>query len=91
MTTTHYELGNRVNFTKNTGPLVVINRGVIGGIEIYARDEQAGEYVHVLENAPDIWVDDEVQSYTVGNFGDVESARKFGSMAYRYLNKRRGL
>lgn len=87
--TTHYELGKRVDFTKNTGPLVVIDQGPIGGIEIYARDEKAGLYIQVLENAPDIYVDGEAQSYTVGNFENMESARKFGSMAYRWINKGR--
>lgn len=84
---THYELGKRVDFTKNKGPLVMIDKGPIGGIEIYARDEAAANYIQVLENAPDIFVDGEAQSYSVGNFETIENARKFGSMAYRWINK----
>lgn len=87
--TTHYELGRRVDFTKNTGPIVMINKGPIGGIEIYARDEKDGNYIQVFETAPDIWVDKEPQSWQSGNFGDIESARHSGSMAYRWINKGR--
>lgn len=87
MTTTHYELGGRVNFTKNTGPLVVINQGPIGGLEVYARDEKAGNYVRVYETAATIWVDDEPQAWESGNFGDVDSARHLGTKAYRWINQ----
>lgn len=86
--TTHYELGGRFT-SKKTGPLVMINNGPIGGIAIYARDEKAGDYIQVFETAPSIWVDNEPQAWQTGNFGDIESARKFGSMAYRYINKGR--
>lgn len=85
--TVHYKLGNRIVFKKNTGPIVVIDNGPIGGIAVYARDERAGNYIHVLETAPDIYVDGEAQSYSVGNFADKESAQKFASMAYRWINK----
>jgi hypothetical protein len=84
---THYQLAERAIFTKNTGPLVVINKGGYQGIELYARDEKAAEYVRVLETAAEQFVDDEAQAYSVGNFETMESARHFGSMAYRHINK----
>lgn len=87
--TIRYELGGRVDFTKNTGPLVVINKGPIGGIELYARDEKAGNYIQVFEVAPSIWVDNEIQAWESGNFGDMESARKLGTKAYNWINKGR--
>jgi hypothetical protein len=90
MTNTTYTLGQRVNFTKNTGPLVVINHNDVRGIEIYARDEKAGEYVQVLETAPEIWVDGEAQSWSTGNFESIESARHHGSNAYRFINRQVG-
>lgn len=87
--TTEYELGGRFDFLKNTGPIVMINRGPIGGIEIYARDEAAKNYVQVFEVAPEIWVDGEAQSYTSGNFETVEAGRHFGTKAYNWINRGR--
>jgi len=84
--TTHYELGGRVT-SKKTSPLIMVDKGPIGGIEIYARDEKAGDYIQVFETAPTIWVDNEPQAWSSGNFETVESGRHFGSMAYRFINK----
>lgn len=86
--TTHYELGGRFT-SKKTCPLIMVNKGPIGGIEIFARDEKAGDYIQVFETAPTIFVDNEPQAWQSGNFGDIESGRHFGSMAYRFINKGR--
>lgn len=84
---THYQLAERAIFTKNTGPLVVINKGAIQGIELYARNEKNSDYVRVLECSAEQYVDHEAQAYSVGNFETMENARHFGSMAYRHINK----
>lgn len=86
--TTRYELGGRINSSK-TSPLLMVDKGPIGGIEIYARDEKAGDYIQVFEVAPEIWVDNEVQSWSRGNFSDVASGRHLGTKAYNWINKGR--
>jgi len=86
--TTHYELGARFKFPANiTAELAWKDTKSVEGIKMFARDNRTGEYVQVLENAPDLYVDSEVQSYTVGNFASMENAQKFGAMAYRFINK----
>lgn len=87
--TTHYELGARSNFANLTGGIVWKKGDAIEGVKAWARDEKTGEYVRVFETAPDIWADNEPQSWSSGNFETVEAAQKFASMAYRYINKRR--
>jgi hypothetical protein len=42
----------------------------------------------VYEVQPEEFVQGEPQSYSWGNFGDVETAKKFASMAYRHINKK---
>lgn len=87
---THYELAARVTFPANiTAPLVWKDTKSIEGVKIWARDERTGEYVRVLETAPDIYVDHEVQSWSTGNFETVEAARAMASKAYRWINKGR--
>lgn len=89
MATITYELGARSTFPSLTGGVVWKNTKSIEGVKAWARDERTGEYVRVYETAPDIWVDDEVQSWTTGNFESVEDAQKWASAAYRYLNRGR--
>jgi hypothetical protein len=90
MTThTHYQLGARSNFASLTGGIVWKKGDAIEGVKAWARDEKTGEYVRVLETGPTEWVDNEPQAWSSGNFETVDDARKFASMAYRYINKRR--
>ncbi|OKP79788.1 hypothetical protein BTE77_06775 [Ensifer adhaerens] len=88
--TTHYELAGRAKFAPHiTAPLAWTDTKSIEGVKIWARDERTGEYVRVLETAPTIWVDNEPQAWSSGNFETVEEAKKFAGMAYRYINKGR--
>lgn len=83
----HYELGSRVKFTKVTAAICWKNTGSIGGIIAYARDNRTSEYVRVYEVMPEEFVQGEPQSFSRGNFEDVETAKQFASMAYRWINK----
>lgn len=87
--TTTYELGARSNFANLTGGIVWKQAGAIEGVKAWARDEKTGEYVRVYETAPTEWVQDEPQAWSTGNFETVETAKKWASVAYRYLNKGR--
>lgn len=87
--TTHYELAGRTMFAGITAPLAWKDTKSIEGVKIWARDERTGEYVRVLETGPTIWVDNEPQAWSSGNFETVEDAKKFAGMAYRYINKGR--
>jgi Na+-transporting NADH:ubiquinone oxidoreductase subunit NqrB len=92
--TTHYELAGRARLTlasgePMTGAIVWKNVGGIEGVKAWARDERTGEYVRILETAPTEWVDNEPQTWASGNFETVDAAKKFASMAYRYINKNR--
>lgn len=88
--TTHYELAGRTTFPAHvTTALAWIDTKSISGVKIWARDEQTGEYVRVLENGPTQWVDGEPQAWSSGNFESVDGAKKFASMAYRYINRGR--
>lgn len=89
LTHTHYELGARSTFPGMTGGLVWKDTKSIEGIKIWARDEKTGEYVRVLETAPTEWVDNEPQAWGTGNFESMDAAKKFASMAYRYINRGR--
>lgn len=89
MNTTTYELGARRTFANLTGGIVWKKGDAIEGVKAWARDERTGEYVRVYETAPDIWVDNEPQSWSTGNFETIETAQKWASVAYRYLNKGR--
>jgi len=89
-TTTHYELAGRVTFAAHIkAPLAWKDTKSIEGVKIWARDERTGEYVRVLETGPTQWVDNEPQAWSSGNFGNVDDAKKFAGMAYRYINKGR--
>lgn len=83
-----YTLGKRVKFGANiTAELAWKNHNDVRGIEMFVRDDRTGEYVQVLETAPDLWVDSEIQSWSTGNFETMENAQKFGAMAYRFVNQ----
>lgn len=85
--TTTYTLGKRVKFGANiTNELAWKDHKDVRGIEMYARDMRTGEYVQVLETAPEQYVDGEAQAWSTGNFGTMEAAQKFGAMAWRYIN-----
>lgn len=84
-----YELGASFKFEKLTAPLAWKNTKSIEGVIAYARNERTGEYVRVYEVGPEEWVDGQPQSWSRGNFGNVEDAQKFASKAYRYINKGR--
>ena len=92
MTTTHYELGARQKFSAAiTNPIAWKNTESVEGVLAWARDEATGEYVRVYENGPTIWVDNEPQAWSTGNFETVDAAQEFASKAYRWINKgRRG-
>ena len=85
--TTHYELGARQSFASVTGGIVWKNTKSFEGVKAWARDERTGEYIRVYETGPTEWVDDEPQAWSTGNFESVETAQKFASMAYRYINR----
>jgi hypothetical protein len=88
--TTHYTLGNLIKFPANvTGEIVWKVGNEIEGIKVWARDERNGTYVNVLEYGPTEWVDGEPQAWSRGNFENLETAKKFASMAYRFINKGR--
>lgn len=90
MNTTHYILGETVKLPANfTSGLAWKVGNAVEGVKIYARKESTGEYVRVLEHGPTEWVDNEAQAWSSGNFETLETAQKFASMAYRYINKRR--
>lgn len=86
-TTTHYELGARAKLANVTAGIVWKNTKSVEGVKAWARDVRTGEYVRVLETGPTEWVDGEPQAWSTGNFETVETAQKFASMAYRYINK----
>jgi len=89
-TRTHYELGARVKLAANfTAELVWKDTKSIEGVKIWARHEATGEYVRVLETGPTEWVDGQPQAWSTGNFETLADAKKFASMAYRYINKGR--
>lgn len=83
-----YELGGRSKFPKMTGGIAWRVSGIIEGVLAWARDEATGEYVRVYEVSPDEWVDGEPQSWSSGNFGSVQDAKRVASKAYRWLNRR---
>lgn len=86
---THYELGARVRFPAHiTNGLAWKDTKSIEGIKMWARDESTGEYVRVYETGVTEWVDGEAQAWSSGNFETMEAAQKFGSMAYRFINKK---
>lgn len=86
--TIHYTLGRTRKFSPNiTSELAWKVGDAIEGVTIYARNERTGEYVQVLEHAVTEWVDGEAQAWSSGNFSDLDTAKKFASMAYRYLNR----
>ena len=87
--TTHYELGAREIIENTTSPIITRTdkENPIMGIKVYVRDEKAGDYVRIYETAPTIWVDDEPQAWSSGNFETMESARHLGTKAYRYINQ----
>ena len=89
MTNTTYTLGARFNFKGLDGLVYTSKFDPIVGIKCFVRDEASGSYVHVLETAPDQWVDGEPQSWTTGNFETKDAANKWGFIAYRYINKTR--
>lgn len=86
---TTYTLGGRFQFNNLDGQVYTSKFDPIVGIKCFVRDERAGNYVQVLETAPDQWVDDEPQSWATGNFETKEAANKWGFAAYRYINKGR--
>jgi hypothetical protein len=86
--TAHYELGARQKFSPAiTSAIAWKNTKSVEGIKAWARDEKTGEYVRVYETGPTMWVDNEPQAWSTGNFETVDAAQKFASMAYRYINK----
>jgi hypothetical protein len=84
---TSYELGARYNFQKFTAPIVWNDTKSIEGVIAYARDERSKQYVRVYEVAPTEWVQGEPQSWSRGNFENVESAKVMARKAYKWLNK----
>lgn len=93
MSLNHYALGSRSSFKLTSGICWRQNKhNPIVGVEAWARDERTGEYVQVLSSEPEAcgWVQGEHQGHQIiGNFGTVDEAKKFASMAYRYINKGR--
>lgn len=87
--TTTYTLGGKFRFSGLDGQVYTSRFDAIVGIKCFVRDEASGEYVQVLETAPDQWVDGEPQSWTTGNFETREAAKKWGWVAYRYINRNR--
>lgn len=88
--TTHYELGERTRFPASiSGAIAWKDTKSIEGVKAWARDERTGEYVRVFETGPTMWVDNEPQAWSSGNFENVEDAQKFASKAYRWINKGR--
>ena len=86
--TTSYQLGARSRFSDAiTAGICWKNKGGFEGVLAWARDERTGEYVRVYEVGPEEWVQGEPQSWTSGNFATIDSAKKWASTAYRYLNK----
>jgi hypothetical protein len=85
--TTSYTLGSSHNFPSCSKAIVWANKGGIEGIKMYARNEKTGQYVRVYEVGPTEWVDNEPQAWSTGNFEDLETAKKFGHKAYRFLNR----
>lgn len=85
--TTSYELGARFQSKKFTGPILWNNKGGVEGVLAYARDEKTGEYVRVYEVGPTEWVDGEPQSWSSGNFENIETAKKYAGKAYRWINR----
>lgn len=83
----HYALGGRSKFTKVTGAIAWKTLEGIGGIVAYARDNRTGEYVRVYEVQPEEFVQGEAQSFSQGNFEDLETAKNLAKMAYRFINK----
>lgn len=87
---THYELAGRTTFPAHiNSPLAWKDTKSIEGVKIWVRDEKTGEYVRVLECGPTLWVDNEPQAWSTGNFETVESAQAMASKAYRYINRGR--
>jgi hypothetical protein len=91
LTHTHYELGGRTKIANAKSPIFLTwnKANPIEGISAYVRDEATGEYVRIYEVGPTEWVQGEPQAWSRGNFETEESVQRFGSMAYRWLNKRR--
>ena len=83
-----YSLGARRSFNK-TGAILWVDTKSIEGIKVWVRDEKSATYIRVYEVALEEWVQGEPQSSSQGNFGDLETAKKYGSKAYRYVNKGR--
>lgn len=83
----NYELGARSRFPSMTGAILWKNEGGYAGVLAWARCNRTGEYVRVYEVGPEEWVQGEPQSWSRGNFETVESAKKFASKAYRWLNR----
>lgn len=86
--TVSYELGARSKFANLTGGIIWKDTKSIEGVKAWARDERTGEYVRVYENGPTEWVDNEPQAWSTGNFETVETAKKWASVAYRWINKK---
>lgn len=89
LTRTSYELGGRVTFPKLTKGIAWKNTKSIEGVLAYARDERTGEYVRVYEVGPEEWVQGIPQSYSSGNFATVETAQRFATKAYNFINRGR--
>jgi hypothetical protein len=88
--TTSYELGARTRFAGPTAGIAWKNTKSIEGVLAWARDEQTGESVRGYEVGPTEWVDNEPQAWSAGNFETTETAKKFASKAYRWINKGKG-
>lgn len=88
MANVHYTLGGTVKLAAGvTAELAWKVGNAVEGVTIYARNERTGEYVRVLEHGATEWVDGEPQAWSAGNFENLETAKKFASMAYRYINR----
>ena len=88
--TTSYELGSRARSSKFTSEIVWKDTKSIEGVLAWARDERTGEYVRVYEVGPTEWVDNEPQAWSSGNFETLADAKKWASIAYKWINKNQG-
>lgn len=85
-----YELGASAKFGVHINSEICWNsKNPVEGVKAWARNNSTGEYVRVFEVGPTEWVDGQPQAWSSGNFETVESAKKFASKAYRYINRDR--